>query len=206
MHKPALIHLRKTDPVMKRVIDKIGPCELIPQERRTPFESLARAIAHQQLNGTAAQTILGRFIKLFPSRRFPKPHDLASVSDEAIRAAGFSRAKIAAIRDLAEKSISGVVPSARVIKSMSNEDIIERLTQVRGIGQWTVEMLLIFQLGREDVLPADDFGVRRGFMLAYKLPDMPKPKELLAHGQRWAPHRTVASWYLWRVADGVAKL
>lgn len=186
---------------MRQIITRIGPCQLVPKGRRTPFESLARAIAFQQLNGRAAEAILKRFIKLFPARRFPKPDDLSQVPDEVIRGAGFSHGKIAAIRDLAAKTISGVVPTTAHIRTMSDQEIIERLTEVRGIGQWTVEMLLIFQLGREDILPANDFGVRRGFMLAYGLPEMPKPKEILEHGERWRPYRTVASWYLWRVAD-----
>jgi DNA-3-methyladenine glycosylase II len=169
--------------------------------RRSPFQSLAQAIAHQQLNGTAANTILGRFIKLFPGRRFPRPEDLASVGDDALRGAGFSRAKVAALRDLAAKALDGTVPSSGVITKLKDAEIIERLTAVRGVGPWTVEMLLIFQLGRQDVLPVDDFGVRSGFRHAYKLPEMPKPKELLAFGERWRPHRTTAAWYLWRAAD-----
>ena len=201
MSAEAIKHLSKSDPVMRRIIRAHGPCGLVPEKSRSPFQSLAQAIAHQQLNGTAANTILGRFIKLFPGRKFPHPEDLAGVSDEAIRAAGFSFAKIAALRDLAAKSLDGTVPSSRVITKLDNAEIIARLTAVRGVGQWTVEMLLIFQLGRPDVLPADDFGVRNGFRVAYGLEEMPKPKELLAHGERWRPHRTVAAWYLWRAAD-----
>jgi DNA-3-methyladenine glycosylase II len=127
------------------------------------------------------------------------------VTDGQIRACGFSFAKIRAIRDLAEKTLSGVVPDARQIVKLSNEEIILRLTAVRGVGRWTVEMLLIFQLGREDVLPVDDFGVRAGFRHAYQRSEMPKPKELLAHGEKWRPHRTTAAWYLWRAADGAKK-
>jgi DNA-3-methyladenine glycosylase II len=138
---------------------------------------------------------------LFPGRRFPRAQDLAAVNDAAIRAAGFSFAKIAALRDLAEKCASGVVPSSRTLRTLSDEEIIERLTEVRGIGRWTVEMLLIFQLGRPDVFPVDDFGVRKGFALATGLAELPKAKELMAHGERWRPHRTAASWYLWREAD-----
>ncbi|MDX1951245.1 MAG: DNA-3-methyladenine glycosylase [Verrucomicrobiota bacterium] len=197
----ALEHLQSCDPVMRKLIRKVGPCRLEPQLQRPPFESLARAIAHQQLNGTAAETILRRFVALFPGSSFPSAKKLAIVTDDAIRAAGFSRAKIAALRDLAEKAISGVVPSRSKINSLSNEEIIERLTEIRGIGQWTVEMLLIFQLGRLDVLPADDFGVRTGFAKAYGLPTLPKPGELREFGERWRPFRTVASWYLWRAAD-----
>jgi DNA-3-methyladenine glycosylase II len=123
------------------------------------------------------------------------------VDDDAIRAAGFSRAKIAALRDLAAKSLDGTVPSSRIITRLDDAEIISRLTAVRGVGQWTVEMLLIFQLGRPDILPVDDFGVRNGFRHAYGRPEMPKPKELLAFGERWRPYRTTAAWYLWRAAD-----
>ena len=193
--------LAGADPVMGRLIRQHGPCGLQPQARRQPFESLARAIAHQQLNGTAAETILQRFIKLFPARRFPRPEDLCAVDDAAIRAAGFSFAKIAALRDLAEKSLNGTVPAPRALRALPDEEIIARLTEVRGVGRWTAEMLLIFQLGRPDILPADDFGVRSGFARAYGLKELPKPKALLAHGERWKPHRTIASWYLWRAAD-----
>jgi len=200
MTPEALRHLSKSDPVLKRVIRAVGPCLLQPQAR-SPFESLVRAVAHQQLHGKAAESILRRFIELFPGRKFPKPAELWAVSDDAIRAAGFSRSKIAAIRDIGEKTLSGVVPGPRAIRNLSDDEIIERLTTVRGVGRWTVEMLLIFQLGRPDVLPADDFGVRNGFRRAYGLPEMPKPKELLQHGDRWRPFRTTASWYLWRAAD-----
>jgi len=205
MNAAALEHLSAADPVMARLIREIGPCQLEPETWRSPFQSLVQAVAHQQLNGTAAETILTRFKKLFPGRKFPRPEDLASVTDEQIRACGFSFAKIRAIRDIAEKTLSGIVPTARQIVKMSDDEIIERLTEVRGVGRWTVEMLLIFQLGRTDVLPADDFGVRNGFRIAYKKRAMPKPKDLLAHGRRWRPHGTTAAWYLWRAADAARK-
>ena len=190
---------------MARLIREIGPCQLEPETWRSPFQSLVQAVAHQQLNGTAAETILTRFKKLFPGRKFPRPEDLATVTDEQIRACGFSFAKIRALRDIAEKTLSGVVPTARQIVKLSDDEIIKRLTEVRGVGRWTVEMLLIFQLGRTDVLPVDDFGVRNGFRIAYKKRTMPKPKALLAHGRRWRPHGTTAAWYLWRAADAARK-
>ena len=186
---------------MRRLIRAVGSCELVPETRRQPFQSLVQAVAHQQLNGTAANTILTRFKGLFPGKRFPRPEDLASVTDAQIRACGFSFAKVAAIRDIAEKTLTGVVPDSRRIARMPDDEIVAQLTEVRGVGRWTVEILLIFQLGRPDVLPADDFGVRNGFRLAYKLPEMPKPRALLAHGERWRPHRTTAAWYLWRAVD-----
>jgi DNA-3-methyladenine glycosylase II len=198
-------HLSSKDPVMRRLIREHGRCGLTPETRRSPFQSLVQAVAHQQLNGTAANTILGRFKKLFPGKRFPKAKDLAGVTDKQIRACGFSHAKIKAIRDIAEKTLSGVIPDSRKIVLLLDEEIIERLTQVRGVGRWTVEMLLIFQLGRHDILPVHDFGVRSGFRHAYKRRDMPAPKELLAFGEIWRPHRTTASWYLWCAADAKKK-
>jgi DNA-3-methyladenine glycosylase II len=201
MNAAAHKHLSKSDPVLKLLIREHGFCALTPEKRRSPFQSLVQAVAHQQLNGTAANTILTRFKKLFPGRKFPRPEDLAKVSDAQIRAAGFSFAKIKAIRDIAEKTLSGIVPTSRKIMTLSDDEIVARLTEVRGVGRWTVEMLLIFQLGRPDVLPADDFGVRSGFRVAYKKREMPKPKELLAFGERWKPHRTTAAWFLWRAAD-----
>ena len=205
MTPAALKHLSANDPVMRRLIREFGPCGLAPETRRSPFQSLVLAVAHQQLNSKAAGSILSRFKKLFPGCRFPRPEDLSSVSDDDLRGAGFSRAKILAIRDIAAKTLSGVVPTSRQIVKLSDDEIIERLTEVRGVGRWTVEMLLIFQLGRPDVLPADDFGVRNGFRQAYKKRDLPAMKELLAFGERWRPHRTTASWYLWRVADAARK-
>ncbi len=205
MTPAALKHLAEVDPLMGQLIREIGPCLLAPEKRRSPFQSLVQAVAHQQLHGTAANNILGRFQKLFPGRRFPRAEDLAAVTDEQIRACGFSFAKIRAIRDIAEKTLSGVVPSAREIVKLSDEEIIERLTAVRGVGRWTVEMLLIFQLGRENVLPVDDFGVRSGFQTAYKKRSMPKPKALRKFGKRWHPHATTAAWYLWRAADAAKK-
>jgi DNA-3-methyladenine glycosylase II len=198
-------HLSKRDPVLRRLIREHGECDLAPEKRRSPFQSLVQAVAHQQLNGTAANTILRRFKKLFPGRRFPRPKDLAKVTDKQIRACGFSFAKIKSIRDIAEKTLSGVVPSSRQIVKLSDDEIIARLTKVRGVGRWTVEMLLIFQLGRPDVLPVGDFGVRTGFRVAYKKRAMPKPNDLLKFGERWRPHATTAAWYLWCAADAAKK-
>jgi len=198
-------HLSKRDPVLRRLIREHGKCDLVPEKRRSPFQSLVQAVAHQQLNGTAANTILTRFKKFFPGRKFPRPEDLAKVTDKQIRDCGFSFAKIKSIRDIAEKTLSGVVPSSRQIVNLSDDEIIARLTEVRGVGRWTVEMLLIFQLGRPDVLPVGDFGVRTGFRVAYKKREMPEPKELLAFGEKWKPHRTTAAWFLWCAADAAKK-
>jgi DNA-3-methyladenine glycosylase II len=189
------------DPVMRRLIRDVGPFALIPKVRRTPFESLARAIAFQQLHEKAAESILKRFIALFPGRRFPRPAELLTANVDAIRGAGFSGAKVLALRDLAAKTLDGTVPTSRAITLLDDAAIVERLAEVRGVGRWTVEMLLIFQLGRPDVLPVDDFGVRNGFRIAYRRRTMPTPKEVLRYGERWKPYRTTAAWYLWRAAD-----
>jgi DNA-3-methyladenine glycosylase II len=186
---------------MRRLIREVGPFALTPRVRRSPFESLARAIAFQQLHEKAADSILKRFIALFSGRRFPRPVDLLAADRRAIRRSGFSRAKVLSLRDLAAKTLDGTVPTGRVVRTLDDDAIIERLIAVRGVGRWTVEMLLIFQLGRPDVLPGDDFGVRNGFRIAYGLRKMPTPKEVLCYGERWKPYRTAAAWYLWRAVD-----
>lgn len=196
----AMGHLATVDPVMCRLIEQIGPFSLKPKIRRSPFESLARAIAYQQLHARAAESILRRFVALFPGRRFPRPDDLLAMRVGSLRNAGFSRPKIMALRDLASKTLDGTVPTGRMMKGLDDEAIVQRLIDVRGIGRWTVEMLLIFQLGRPDVLPVHDFGVRNGFRIGYRT-TMPTPRQLLQYGERWRPFRTAAAWYLWRAAD-----
>jgi len=198
---PAINHLGRTDRFLRRLIQQIGPCSLKIRNHRSPFRALAESITYQQLNGTAAASIFGRFKALYPSRRFPTPEELLATSDKRLRSAGFSRAKVAALKDLAAQTISGVVPSSRIIRALSDAEIVERITVVRGIGPWTVEMLLIFALGRPDVWPVTDYGVRKGFARLYGLKELPTPKELLAHGEKWRPHRSVAAWYLWRAAE-----
>jgi DNA-3-methyladenine glycosylase II len=192
--------LTKADKTLARLIKKVGPCTL-KRRNRSPYESLVRSVAYQQLNGTAAATILGRVIKLYPGQRFPQPEDILATADEKLRGAGLSRAKVAAIKDIAAKTIEGVVPTRRAISKMTEVDIIARLTTVRGVGPWTVEMLLIFTLGRTDVLPVTDYGVRKGFALTYGWKELPTPKELLEFGERWRPHRSTAAWYFWRAVD-----
>lgn len=200
MTPEALAHLSRSDRTLARLIKKVGPCRLKPQ-RRTPFQALVRSVTFQQLNGKAAQTILGRVLALFPGKRFPSPQELLDMPEARLRSAGLSRNKTLAVRDIAAQTITGVVPDSRAIRRLANEEILQRLTSVRGVGPWTVEMLLMFTLGREDVLPATDFGVRKGFALTYGLNDLPSPRDVLAHGERWRPHRTTASWYLWRAVD-----
>src|SRR5688572_12645944 len=201
MTPAAIAHLTRSDKTLGRLIRKVGPCRLAPETRRAPFQALVRSVTFQQLNGKAAETIFGRVLALFPGRKFPSPEELLDTSDEKLRAAGLSRNKTMAVKDIAAKTLEGIVPDSRAIRKLSNEEILERLTSVRGVGPWTVEMLLMFTLGREDVFPVTDFGVRKGFALTYGLKELPTPKELLAHGEKWRPHRTTASWYLWRAAD-----
>jgi DNA-3-methyladenine glycosylase II len=201
VNSSALQHLQKVDRVLARVIKRVGPCPLAPRRALQPWQALVRSVAYQQLNGTAAETIFKRFLALFPDTKFPTPQQIVAALDERLRSAGLSRAKTAAIKDIAAKTIAGVVPERRVIAKLSDAEIVERLTTIRGVGPWTVEMLLMFTLGRPDVLPATDYGVRSGFALVYGLKELPHPKEILAHGERWRPYRTVASWYMWRAID-----
>jgi DNA-3-methyladenine glycosylase II len=195
----ALRHLRR-DAVLKRVIRQVGPFTLKPVQRQ-PYEALVRAIAHQQVHGRAAEAILGRFIALCPEAGFPTPESVLALTPEAMRSAGLSANKVLAIRDIAEKAALGVIPNRAAARRLSDEVLIERLVALRGVGRWTVEMLLIFTLGRADILPVDDFGVREGYRVAAGLTEQPKPKLLAEIGEAWAPYRTTAAWYLWRAAD-----
>jgi 3-methyladenine DNA glycosylase/8-oxoguanine DNA glycosylase len=201
MSKQAVKHLTRVDPVLGALIEKVGPCGLEPDLARSPFQALVRAVAYQQLHGKAAQTILGRFLARFLDTDFPTPQQVWDLSIEQLTAVGFSRPKASYIKEIARMTMEGVVPGRHQIKRLSDEEIIERLTQIRGVGRWTVEMLLIFSLGRQDVLPVDDFGIRTGFALTYGKRRLPLPKEILEHGERWKPYRSIASWYLWRAVD-----
>jgi len=165
------------------------------------FQVLVRSIVYQQLTGKAAATILGRVVRLFAPKRFPTPLDLLEVPPEQLRAAGLSTAKTAALKDLAARALDGTVPSLARVRRMEDEEIVERLTAVRGIGRWTVEMLLIFKLGRPDVLPLGDLGVRKGFALTFGKRKLPEPAALGRRAERWRPYRSVASWYLWRALE-----
>lgn len=197
----AVPHLRTADAKLRRFIDRVGPCTMRIERTPSTFAALAEAIVYQQLHGKAAATIFGRFRALYPGTRFPDPALVLGTPDETLRGAGLSRNKLAAIRDLAEKVENGVVPPMASLRRMSDEEIVARLTAVRGIGRWTAEMLLMFRLGRPDVLPVDDYGVRKGATVVLGKKEMLSPAELARHGERWRPHRTVASWYLWRAAD-----
>ncbi len=205
--------LAATDPKLGRLIARAGPCTLRLASSQSPFEALVESIVYQQLHGKAAATIHRRLIASFASvcnLDHPEPQHLIDCPNEQLRAAGLSHNKSLALRDLAAKALDGTVPTLARIQRMSDEAIIEHLTQVRGIGRWTVEMMLIFRLGRPNVLPVGDYGVRKGFALTFgKLKptdkvtpaDLPKPDVMQRRAARWQPWSTVASWYLWRACD-----
>jgi DNA-3-methyladenine glycosylase II len=197
----ALRHLRRVDPVMAQLIRRAGPYAIKPERGTGAYEALVAAVAHQQLTGKAAQTILGRFYALYDIDCCPEPARLVDTPLERLRACGFSRAKAAALKDIAARTLDGTIPPRRALARMKDDAIIERLVEARGVGRWTVEMFLMFTLGRPDVLPVDDYGVRSGFRIAYGKRVLPKPKALAKFGERWAPYRTTASWYLWRAVD-----
>ena len=197
-------HLAKTDKIFRSLIKQFGEIPLPTPKKTAPYEALVRAIAHQQLHGKAAETILGRFYGLYGDR-MPTPGELAKTQDDKLRAVGFSGSKVAALKDIAKHAVSGVIPDLKTAKKLSDEELIARLVQIRGVGRWTVEMLLIFHLGRPDILPIDDFGVREGYRVAMKHDAQVKPKALGEAGLPWAPHRSLAALYFWRAADA-AKL
>lgn len=198
-------HLSAADPRFAALIARSRRYDIEPNGLVRPFDALAESIAYQQLSGKAAATIWGRVRALFPRRKYLDPKLVLATPDEKFRAAGLSRSKVAAIKDLAAKTIDGTVPTAGALLKMSDEEIIERLIQVRGIGRWTVEMLLIFDLGRPDVWPVDDYGVRKGFAKTFGRRKLPKPKQLMKLGEKFRPHRSAAAWYFWRALDAPAK-
>lgn len=196
--------LGRRDPALKAWMARIGRLDSALTRWKDPFEpvdALARAILYQQLSGKAAATITGRVEKLLPRGPHIHAEDLVAADAAALRACGVSGNKLAALKDLAEKSLAGVVPPVQRLRFLHDAQLIERLTEVRGIGQWTVEMMLIFRLGRPDVLPVDDLGIRKGAQIVLGLKEPPKPKALVVLGERWAPYRTLASLYLWRIQD-----
>lgn len=198
-HQSATRFLRTVDDDWARAIDLIGPCTLTPNAFHEPYEALVQAIAYQQLTAKAGDAIIGRFKALYPDTAFPSPTQLLATDIERLRACGFSYTKIQTIRGIAEGAVSGLVPPRDEAVAMDDAALIERLVTLKGVGRWTVEMLLIFSLERPDVLPVDDFGVREGYRALKSLAEQPKPKALHLIGEAWAPYRTVASWYLWRV-------
>lgn len=201
MPRQIVRQLAATDAVMAGLIAAVGPYRLGEDLECVPFQALAKAIAHQQLHGKAAQSILNRFIAVIGNGQFPSAETVTAAPVDTLRSVGLSFAKIAALKDLAAKTLEGVVPDRRALAALSNDEVIERLTQVRGIGRWTVEMMLMFNFSRGDILPVDDFGVRYGFQLAYGLRKMPRQRVLALYGERWSPNRTAAAWYLWRAVE-----
>jgi DNA-3-methyladenine glycosylase II len=180
-------------------IEATGPCRHAPKPARDPYEALVRAIAYQQLHARAGDAMLARLLALFPEQAFPAPAQLAGAQFDALRACGFSARKIETIQGIAQAALSGVVPTRETALALSDDELIARLTALRGVGKWTVEMFLIYTLERMDILPVDDFGVREGYRRLKGLPAAPTPRELAALGRAWSPYRTIAAWYLWRL-------
>jgi DNA-3-methyladenine glycosylase II len=193
--------LAKKDKILARIIKQVGPFALKPDQSRGPYQALIESVVYQQLTGKAAATILKRVRGLFPGRGFPKPDAILKMSDASFRSAGLSGAKTAAIKDIARKALDGTIPTTRQIQKLSDDEIVERLTTIRGVGRWTVEMLLIFKLGRPDVFPSTDYGVRKGHAWVYGHAELLHPVKLLEISDRWKPHRSAAAWYFWRALE-----
>jgi len=197
----AVRHLSERDEVLKELIENVRPFTINVTAQESPYEVLIRSIAYQSISGKAARTIFERIKALGEDGRLPTPEKMLKISMAKLRKAGLSRAKVLSIKDLAKKALTGVVPTHEEALKLSDQELVERLDSVRGIGAWTVEMFLIFRLGRPDVLPIHDLGVKKGWCVAYGKKHMPHPKELLKFGERWRPYRTVASWYMWRAFE-----
>ena len=202
MLRAAVRHLKRADPVLARVITRVGPCRFETRRDGTHFDAVARAIIYQQLSGKAAATIHARMRDAFGGRD-PEPAELLAMPDEPLRAAGISRQKLGYLRDLAARVHGGEVP-LHALDDLPDDEVLEALVRVKGVGRWTAQMFLMFRLGRMDILPELDLGVQRGIQLAYGLKKLPGPKDVLRYGEPWAPYRSVASWYLWRSIDGPA--
>src|SRR6266702_5609892 len=205
-HDDAHRHLSASDKRLAALIARSRRYEISPNLNVRPFDALAESIAYQQLSGKAAATIWKRVRGIFPKRKFLDPKLVLETPDEKFRVAGLSRSKVASLKDLAAKTIEGCVPTGRAMAKMTDDEIVEHLIQVRGIGRWTAEMLLLFDLGRPDVWPVHDYGVRKGFAKTFGRRKLPTPKELMKFGERWRPYRSVAAWYFWRALDSVEKL
>jgi len=197
--RKAVAHLRKVDPVIARLIDTVGTCRLTLRDQGSHFDAIARSIVFQQLSGKAASTIHGRLEGLYGGRS-PLPAELTVTSDEQLRGVGLSRGKSAYLKDLAARVVSGELP-VETLHELSDEEVITALVRVKGIGRWTAQMFLMFRLGRPDVLPDLDLGIQKGIQKAYRLRKLPSPERVKRIGAKWAPHRTIASWYLWRLLD-----
>jgi 3-methyladenine DNA glycosylase/8-oxoguanine DNA glycosylase len=197
----AILHLSERDEILRPLILELAPFQIDVADAQSPYEVLLESIVYQSISGKAAGTIFGRIKALGTDGRPPSPEQMLKVPPKKLRKAGLSGAKVLAMKDLAQKTLTGVVPTHAEALKLSDEELVERLVSVRGIGAWTVEMFLIFRLGRPDVLPIHDLGVKKGWSVAYGKKHMPKPKELLKFGERWRPYRTVASWYMWRAFE-----
>ena len=197
----AVRHLCERDECLKRLIAEVVPFEIDVADAQSPYEALMESITYQSISGKAAATIFGRIKALGENGRPPSPDKMLKIPSPKLRKAGLSSAKVAAMKDLAKKTIEGIVPTHDEALLLSDDELVERLVSVRGIGAWTVEMFLIFRLGRPDVLPIHDLGVKKGWSVAYGKKHMPTPKELLKFGERWRPYRSVASWYMWRAFE-----
>jgi 3-methyladenine DNA glycosylase/8-oxoguanine DNA glycosylase len=204
-HEKAHAHLSQADQRLGKLIADIGEFAFKLDECDSVYESLLEAITHQSISGKAAATIYTRIKALGKNGECTTPEEILAASPRSLREAGLSTAKALAMKDLAQKTIDGVVPSLEDAYKMSDKELVERLISVRGIGAWTVEMFLIFRLGRPDVLPVHDYGVQKGFAILYRKKAIPKPRELAAFGERWRPYRTVASWYMWRAVTRAGK-
>lgn len=198
-NQKAINHLRKVDPVMADVIARVGKCTLWPGTEWTHFDALVRSIVFQQLSGKAAATIHGRVIELI-GYGAEAPHKIVATSHERLRAAGLSNQKASYVRNLAEHVLNGSLP-VESLHELSDEEIIAALTQVKGIGKWSAQMFLMFKLGRPDVLPELDLGIQKGIQKAYRMRKLPTPQQVLKRGAKWAPYRTIGSWYMWRILE-----
>ena len=198
----AVAHLKTADPALAAIIEEVGPFRMELKVSRSLFGALAEAIVYQQLSNKAAATIYGRVEALFPwARRGFTPHHILATPDESLRGCGLSRAKVLAIKDLARRVADGELPTMEEAQGLTDADLVERLVKVRGIGRWSAEMFLMFRLGRPDVLPLDDYSLRKAYAKAFRKRALPSPQALEKAGEKWRPYRTVASWYLWRVLD-----
>jgi 3-methyladenine DNA glycosylase/8-oxoguanine DNA glycosylase len=204
MHRRAVNHLRIQDPRLAEWIDRIGLIKMPPRRSPDPYLSLLETIAHQQLAGAAARKIWGRVVALFDEEG-PRPEKLIALGEGQLRSAGLSRSKAVSMRAIASHTLSGQIPDAEGMKCMLDEDIFANLTRIRGVGPWTVEMLLMFTLRRPDIMPATDYGIRKGFQVLYRKRKMPTPKQLLKSADIWRPYRTAAALYLWRIADSAKR-
>ena len=202
MHRKAVNHLRHVDPVMADIIARVGSCRFRTVEELTHFEAVVRSIIYQQLSGKAAATIHGRVTALFEGSK-PNAHALAVLADEPLRAAGVSSQKLRYLRDLTERVVSGDLPIDD-LHTLEDDEVLRHLTSIKGVGKWTAQMFLMFRLGRPDILPDGDLGIQKAIQKAYRLRKLPPPARVLAVGAKWAPYRTIASWYLWRSIDGDA--